>query len=120
MIPLQLLESILHTIPYKKSKDMTPKQSHVAILYKRGKILSTGVNKLGSRSRGCGWDTASIHAEIMAIKKVGDISKLRGASLLVVRYNQLDELCPSKPCENCQRILTKCMNQHGLLNVYHS
>jgi tRNA(Arg) A34 adenosine deaminase TadA len=120
MYPLQILESILDTIPYKKSKNMSPKQSHVAIIYKRGKILSSGTNRLGSRSRGCGWDDLSIHAEIMAIKNIGDISKLRGANLLIVRFNNSDQLMNSKPCDKCQCILEKCMKQYGLLNVYYS
>jgi tRNA(Arg) A34 adenosine deaminase TadA len=120
MYPLSLLESILDTVSYKKTKYVFPKQSHVAIIYKRGKILSIGVNKIGSRSRGCGWDDLSIHAEIMAIKNVGDTSKLKGANLLIVRYNNLNEIMYSKPCTRCMCVLEKCMKQYGLGRVYYS
>jgi len=120
MYPLELIESILHTIPYKKPKHMTPYQSHVAIIYKRGKILSIGINKSGTRSRGCGWNDLSIHAEIMAIKNIGDTSKLKGANLVIVRINRLDEIVYSKPCTSCQCVLEKCMKQYGLGNVYYS
>jgi hypothetical protein len=120
MPPLNLLIGILPTISYKRPKDCTPHQTHIAIIYKRGKVLSVGINKLGTRSRGCGWNTVSIHAEIDAIKDLGDISKLRGASLIVVRINRLDEIVYSKPCASCQCVLEKCMKIHGLRNVYHS
>jgi hypothetical protein len=120
MYPLILLESILNTVSYKKTKHMSPKQCHVAIIYKRGKILSIGINKIGTRSRGCGWNDLSIHAEIMAIKNIGDMSKLRGAKLLIVRYNTMDEIQYSKPCDHCRCILEKCMKQYGLRTVYYS
>ena len=120
MPPLDLLKGILPTISYKRPKECTPHHTHIAIIYKRGKVLSIGINKLGSRSRGCGWNKVSIHAEVDAIKSLGDVSKLRGANLMVVRINRLDEIVYSKPCESCQCVLEKCMKTYGLGNVYYS
>ena len=120
MLPLYLLEAILPTVSYKKTKYSVLKHTHIAIIYKRGKILSIGINKLGTRSRGCGWNTLSIHAEIMAIKNIGDTKKLQGASMFVVRINSLDELLFSKPCNSCSCILEKCMREYGLNKVYYS
>ena len=120
MIPLYLVERIMNTIPYKRYTTSFLKQSHIAIVFKRKKILSIGLNKVGTRSRGCGWNDLSIHAEVMAIKNMGDISKLRGASILVVRINALDEFVYSKPCTNCTCFLEKCMKQYGLEKVYYS
>ena len=120
MIPIYLLENILEFIPYRRTSYTVLKQTHVAILYKRGKVLSIGINKVGSRSRGCGWNDLSIHAEIMAIKMVGDMQKLRGASMLVVRINTADEFVYSKPCSHCRHVLEKCMKSYGLNKVYYS
>ena len=58
---------------------------HIAMIIKRGKVLSVASNAIGSRSRGCGYATRTIHAERAAIKKVGDTSKLAGAIMIVIR-----------------------------------
>jgi deoxycytidylate deaminase len=117
---MDLLTNILDTIPYQRTKHSSLKHSHVAMLYKRGKVLAIGINKVGSRSRGCGWNKMSIHAEMMAIKDIGDTSKLRGASMLVVRINSADEFVNSKPCDHCTHVLEKCIRQYGLNKVYYS
>jgi len=117
---MDLLTHALTTIPYQKGAYSPFKHTHVAILYKRGKVLAVGSNKVGTRSRGCGWNKMSIHAEMMAIKAVGDTSKLRGASMLVVRINSADEFVNSKPCEHCTHVLEKCIRQYGLNKVYYS
>jgi len=120
MIPIFLLESILDSVSYKRTKNSSLKHTHVAIVYKRGKILAVGKNKLGTRSRGSGWNTMSIHAEIDAIKNLGDTAALRGASIIVVRINTADEFVNSEPCKNCKCVLEKCMKSYGLEKVYYS
>ena len=56
---------------------------HVAAIVKRGKVLATAQNRIGSRSKGSGYSKQTIHAERAVVKKLGDISKLRGATLCV-------------------------------------
>ena len=99
---------------------MVTAQFHLAMIYKRGKILSFGTNRLGGRQNGCGWNDLSLHAEIMAIKNAGDTSKLRGANLIVVRISPAGEIVYSKPCERCQLVLEKCIKMYGLRYVYYS
>jgi hypothetical protein len=96
-------------------------QAHIAILMKRGKVMEIASNSLGSRSRGPGYETRTIHAERAVIKKVGDISKLDGATLIVIRISKgTHEVVNSEPCHSCRCHLEKCMKQYGLRHVYYS
>jgi len=97
---------------------------HVAVIALRGKVLATATNKNGTRSMGSGYSTHSIHAEKNVVKQLGDISKLRGADMYVMRISRDSQkirtekfLC-SKPCDECQAFLEKCMREYGLKNVY--
>lgn len=93
---------------------------HVAFVLKRNKILGIATNRIGSRSRGCGYSTRTIHAERAVLKKV-DRRDLRGAELIVVRLsnNRLD-LKGSEPCHSCKCHLQKCFEEDGLRAVYYS
>ena len=94
---------------------------HIAMIIKRGKVLSVASNAIGSRSRGCGYATRTIHAERAAIKKVGDISKLAGAIMVVIRIMRgTREVGPSEPCHACKCHLETCIRDHGLKRVYYS
>lgn len=93
---------------------------HHATILRRNKIIASAYNKVGSRSRGCGYSDRTIHAERAAIKKLGDVRMLKGATLIVVRYDQYGELKGSKPCHDCQLFLEKCMRDYGLLKVIYS
>lgn len=96
-------------------------QAHIAVLVKRGKILDVASNSIGSRSKGCGYQERTIHAERAVIKKVGDMSKLNGATLIVIRVMRgTGEVGNSEPCHSCRCHLEKCMRQHGLRSVYYS
>ncbi len=96
-------------------------QAHIACIIKRGKILAVAGNAIGSRSRGAGWSDRTIHAERAAIKKLGDLNKLNGADLIVIRVSKgKKEVVDSEPCHSCRRHLEKCIRQHGLRNVYYS
>ena len=92
---------------------------HVAAIVKRGKVLATAENRVGSRSSGAGYSTHTIHAERAVVKKLGDISKLKGATLCVWRVSSLSVL-PSKPCDECQIFLKKCMKEYGLSSVHYT
>ena len=96
-------------------------QLHIAILMKRGKILEIASNSIGSRSKGSGYQERTIHAERAVLKKVGDISKLNGATLIVIRIMRgTKEVGNSEPCHSCKCHLEKCMREHGLRQVYYS
>lgn len=93
---------------------------HYAELYKRNKLLASSRNRVGTRSRGCGWSDSTIHAERAVVKRFGDVSQLSGCILVVVRINKKGELLNSKPCADCQKFLEKCMKEYGLLKVFYS
>ena len=96
---------------------------HVAVLVSRGKIIAQAHNKIGSRSRGCGYSDYSIHAEKNVVKEVGDNNKLKGANMYVFRFGRggnSDVIMNSKPCYGCTLFLEKCMNKYGLNKVYYS
>ena len=99
---------------------------HVAVIVSRGKVLAYAMNKNGTRSRGSGYSTHSIHAEKNVVKELGDISKLRGADMYVMRISKdqsregFDKFSCSKPCCDCEKFLTKCMREYGLKRVYYT
>lgn len=94
---------------------------HVAIIIGRGgNILAESCNRVGSRSSGAGYSKSTIHAERAALKELGDMSKLRDATLVVVRVDKYGELKNSFPCHACQQHLLAAMKKYGLRNVYYS
>ena len=99
---------------------------HVAVLLKRGRPIAVATNKNGSRSSGSGYSDHSIHAERNVIKQLGDISKLRGADMVVMRISRdrqregFEKFLGSQPCPGCQLFLEKCMREYGLKNVYYT
>lgn len=99
---------------------------HVAVLMKRGKIIAEATNGFGSRSRGSGYCTNSIHAERNVVKEIGNIRELKGAEMYVVRisrtadYEKQDPFMGSKPCQQCKVFLEKCIREYGLKNVYYT
>ncbi len=93
---------------------------HVATLEKGGKVLARSRNRVGSRSRGCGYSDQTIHAERAVVKALGDTSQLRGCVLIVVRINKQNEIMCSKPCSDCKKFLEKCMKCYGLRKVVYS
>jgi len=101
-------------------KDVHNTSYHYAEIYKGNKLLAASRNKIGSRSRGSGWTSYSLHAELAVLKQLGDFSKLCGCVLIVVRINKDNKLLNSKPCATCQKVLEKVMKQYGLLKVIYS
>jgi hypothetical protein len=93
---------------------------HYAEIQKGNKILASSRNRIGSRSRGCGWSDQTLHAERAAVKALGDLSQLRGCVLIVVRVGKHNEVMGSKPCHDCEKFLTKCMVKWGLSKVIYS
>lgn len=98
---------------------------HLAMLVRRGKIICVAPNRLGSRSRGCGYGKYTIHAEKNCIKKFGDTSKLKDCDMYIMRVceNRMTGqkyFALSKPCSDCQLFLEKCQETHGLKNVFYT
>lgn len=101
---------------------------HVACVVRRGKVLSCGTNRAGSRTSGAGFSAHSLHAERAAVKALGDLSLLRGAELFVgrlpaaghVREGVASDLLFSRPCHECTIFLEKCMRVWGLRRVFYT
>lgn len=94
---------------------------HIALVMKRGKVIEIAGNMVGSRSKGCGYAQCTIHAERAVLKKIGDVTKLEGAIMVVVRIARgTGEMVNSQPCESCRPHLEKCMKEYGLKSVYYS
>lgn len=109
-----LLDQFMETIsPHGGS------QLHVAILVKRNKILAAATNKISSRSAGASsrGSQTYIHAEKNAVRSLGDMSRMRGADMYVMRIGKCSFMY-SQPCPECTTLLLKCMKKYGLRNVY--
>lgn len=92
---------------------------HVAAIVRRGKVLAISHNKIGTRSKGSGYSDYTIHAEKAVVKRLGDISQLRGSTLCVWRVSTMG-IMPSKPCNDCHIFLQKCMREYGLRSVQYT
>ena len=93
---------------------------HYAEIYKRNKLMASSRNRIGSRSRGCGWSDQTLHAERAVVKRFGDVSQLHGCILVVIRIGKQGDIMGSKPCADCQKFLEKCMKEYGLRKVIYS
>ena len=93
---------------------------HYASIEKHGKEIASSRNRVGSRSRGCGYSNQTIHAERAVVKSLGDVSQLRGCILTVIRVNKQNQLMNSKPCASCVKFLEKCIKKYGLLKVLYA
>jgi hypothetical protein len=107
-----------HIFPQKSryTKKTRINYPHVAILFRGRKILAIGQNRV-STARGS--DHPTIHAEADAIRQLGDVSKLRGATLVVIRLSA-SGLSYSAPCHSCRCLIEKCQREYGLRGVIHS
>ena len=92
---------------------------HKAVIVKRGKVIASATNRVGTRSKGSGYSDYTIHAEKAVVKKLGDISQLKGATLCVWRLNARSVM-PSAPCSECRLFLNKCMDKYGLRAVQYT
>ena len=95
-------------------------QLHHATILRRHKVLASAYTRIGSRSRGCGYSDKTICAERKVIKTLGDLTKLRGATLVVVRYGRDGTIKSSMPCHGCQVLIDKCKREYGLHKVIYS
>jgi tRNA(Arg) A34 adenosine deaminase TadA len=115
-------DAFQHLIPYAQAQTLKHRTyAHVAVLLKGKRIVAFAANKTGSRSQGSGYGKSTLHAEVAVVKKLGDIHKLRGLTLVVFRYGpEIRSWTHSHPCKNCTVFLNKCMDEYGLNRVYYS
>lgn len=106
------LDSTVFTQPSRFTMKHQKTSCHVALLFHKRRLLAIGQNLLGGRNM--------IHAEADVIRKVGDVSKLRGAVLVVVRISRCGEIRYSAPCHSCQCLIEKCKREYGLRDCIHS
>lgn len=111
-----IAENMANTL-YKRHKTHV----HMAFVFgPRQVLLAMAVNRVGSRSLGAGFSGCMIHAERAALKAVGDIRKLQGATLVVIRVGKQGDIKGSEPCYECRRHLEKCIRCYGLRRVFYS
>lgn len=91
---------------------------HVAMLFRGHKVIAVGQNRVEITGRGKKYSNM-IHAEADVIRTLGDVHKLRGAKLVVIRIAP-SGIINSKPCAACQCLLDKCMKEYGLIGYNHS
>lgn len=100
---------------------------HVTFICKKRKVIAIGFNNLIKKHPEHKWGeyvctksnnsehyAAGLHSELSAIIKCGheDCSQF---DFFNIRINNNNQIAPSKPCINCQRIL----NQVGYKNMYY-
>jgi hypothetical protein len=88
--------------------------NHVAVIFQGRKRIAIGQNRACQRG-----ERKTVHAEADAIRSLGDISKLRGATLVVIRIAPTG-LLNSAPCKKCCCLLQKCMRVYGMKGYVHS
>jgi deoxycytidylate deaminase len=118
MHPMKYTRAEYATAEFQRSHNA---KLHIAYVYNnRGQLLCKKTNRVASRSRGAGYSDYTIHAERAVLKALGDFTKLRGGTMVVVRYGILGNLQQSKPCHECERHLTKAIRDYGLRRIYYS
>jgi hypothetical protein len=104
--------------PPNNGRRTTTHLHYAAILGPRNKVLATATNVPMTRSKTPCSGGYTIHAERNAIHKLGDYTKLRGATMLVVRILSDGSFGESKPCKTCMPHLKKCMELYGMKVFY--
>lgn len=113
----KVIEELAENVPSKKQRPMST-HYHIALIMKRGKVLTWATNKCKTRSKTPCSGGYTIHAERNAIRQLGDHSKLKGSTMLVVRVLSNGSFGQSKPCETCTPHLKKCMDLYGMKVLY--
>jgi hypothetical protein len=104
---------------------LVPKNSwnphiHVAVIMNKKNIVSVATNRLGNRSKGVGFSTSTLHAEMHAIKQVKNLKLLENCRMYVFRQNKFGFPMMSAPCKECRVKLEVVMKKWGLKKVLYS
>ena len=125
ILPLWMNRHIDSNILRQKSRYTTKhyQHNHVAMLFHGRKIIAVGQNRIADNGYthrdGVLLRKNTIHAEVDVIRSLGDLSKLRGATLVVIRLAS-SGILNSKPCPSCRCFLEKCVREYGLRGWIHS
>lgn len=105
----------------------TGQSFHVTVICKKRKVIAIGINSyvklcpshrvgiyVPNKTQRKDTYTPGLHSEISAIIKAG-YTDCKEFSFFNIRINNKDEVAPSKPCPNCQRVL----HQIGFKSVYY-
>ena len=89
------------------AKTSTENNLHGAVIVRGGRVLAVGVNSFRNDPNTVSTPKreSSIHAEIAALKAMGNTAK--GATIYVARVNRQGEERMSKPCTNCMDAIVK-------------
>lgn len=84
---------------FRISKKINMRYTHVCYIYHKGKLISKGHNQFKKVGKN------SIHAEIMAMRKIPPWIDPQNCTMIVVRVNRNGEFRQSKPCMACERAI---------------
>lgn len=102
------LDRAIEVAKTSQSKARHKSARHGAIIVSGGRTISTGVNK--DRNNVLNVNNppldVAVHAEAAALRAAGK-TPLKGATIYIARVLRTGEPAMSKPCENCQTLLTE-------------
>ena len=78
------------------------RMKHGAVVVKHSKILGASPNIEKNSPKFVGWQHASIHAEVRALRRAGFPKK---ATVYVARVNNFGQERLSRPCDTCQELI---------------
>ena len=93
---------------------------YAAILNRQHTVIAASFNKASTRSAGRGSSRFTRHAEMDVLKRLGDLTKLEGCTLVVTRFNTKADIVGSRPCCECQTKLARVMRKYGLRAVLYT
>jgi Cytidine and deoxycytidylate deaminase zinc-binding region len=125
-----LFSYLMETFRPQSKVDQRYTYLHTCVIVSRGKIIAGATNRIGARARALRkgerythntHGPCTVHAEIAALRCLGDLNKLRGADMYVWRLSpSVGKPSNSAPCSECRCVLEKCMREYDLRRVYYS
>ena len=120
ILPMSRLESLKPTNNTKKHctftriaaeyalKSNSTRYKHGAVIVHRGKVISGGCNEYPTKKLGfIERPHNSVHGEVSAIVNTPNKNILSECVLYVVRVSKNGSLMSSKPCQQCENVITK-------------
>lgn len=124
---MQRISSYVEFARALRGRKQTGQSFHVTFICKKRKVIAIGVNSyiklcpshkvgqyLPNKTQRKDTYVPGLHSEIAAIIKAG-YTDCNDLVFFNIRINNHDEVAPSKPCPNCQRVLS----QVGFKSVYY-
>ncbi len=101
-------------LEHARKRRLNTENHWCAVLDPRGRMVACAWNKAMTPSTGCGASAHTMHAEIAAIKRLGDLTQLANCVLVVARFTPGGGLASSSPCAQCRRKLRKMFARYRL------